>query len=119
MSLSREKAYGHFNFAGDQNLIGQSGFCGLIRETVLHAPMGCFVTLSGGEEGAATMSPRYYDWGQVFNLLYPSIWASEDVAFVGWTRFNGRRYDGGMLTYNLGRGGETVAMTAIWRKIMP
>ena len=103
-----------FNFAGDPKLIGQSGFCGLIRETVLHAPMGCFVTFSGGEEGIAHMSPRYYDWGQVYNLPSPSIWADDDEAFAGWIGSNGRRYDDGILIFNLGRNGETVTMTAIW-----
>ena len=103
-----------FNFAGDASLTGASGFCGLIRETVLRAPMGCFVTFSGGEEGAALMSPRYYDWGQVFNLPPPSIWADDDETFVGWAGSNGRRYDDGVLMFNLGRGGETVTMTAIW-----
>ena len=103
-----------FNFSGDSTLAGASGFCGLIRETVLRAPMGCFVTFSGGEEGTALMSPRYYDWGQVFNLPPPSIWADDNETFVGWACSNGRRYDDGMLVFNLGRNGETVTMTAIW-----
>ena len=104
-----------FNFAGDSALAGASGFCGLIRETVLRAPMGCFVTFSGGEEGMAKMSPRYYDWGQVFNLPTPSIRADDDETFAGWAGSNGRRYDDGVLVFNLGRGGETVTMTAIWK----
>lgn len=104
-----------FNFTGDTTLAGEAGFCGLIRETVLNAPMGCFVTFSGGEAGTSLMAPRYCDWGRVYNLPQPSIWADDDETFAGWVGSNGRRYDDGMLIFNLGRGGETVTMTAIWK----
>lgn len=104
-----------FNFAGDPDLIGQPGFCGLIRESVLHAPMGCFVTFSGGDDGTVLMSPRYYDRGRVFKLPEPSVLWDNKMTFVGWACSNGRRYDDGMLVFDLGRNGETVTMTAIWK----
>ena len=103
-----------FNFAGDPKLIGQPGFCGLIRETDLSAPMGFFVSFSGGEGGTSLMSPRYYDWGKVYDLPSPLIWAEDGETFVGWAGSNGKRYDDGMMIFNLGRGGETVTMTAVW-----
>ncbi len=34
--------------------------------------------------------------------------------FAGWACSNGRRYDDGMLVFNLAEPGETVTMTAIW-----
>ena len=34
--------------------------------------------------------------------------------FAGWACSNGRRYDDGMLVFNLAQPGETVTMTAIW-----
>lgn len=103
-----------FNFTGNPDLLGQASFCGLIRETVLNSPMGCFVCFSGGNGGTAVMSPRYYDWGKVFNLPSPSIRADEGLTFAGWRCSNGKRYDDGMLVFNLGSGGKTVTMTEIW-----
>ena len=34
--------------------------------------------------------------------------------FLGWACSNGRRYDDGMLVFNLAKPGETVTMTAVW-----
>ena len=34
--------------------------------------------------------------------------------FAGWACSNGKRYDDGMLVFNLAQPGETVTMTAIW-----
>ena len=34
--------------------------------------------------------------------------------FLGWACSNGKRYDDGMLVFDLAQPGETVTMTAIW-----
>ena len=34
--------------------------------------------------------------------------------FAGWACSNGRRYDDGMLVFDLAQPGETVTMTAVW-----
>ena len=51
-------------------------------------------------------------WGEVFALA--KCPALSGRRFVGWACSNGRRYDDGMLVFNLAQPGETVTMTAIW-----
>lgn len=36
--------------------------------------------------------------------------------FAGWQRTNGRRYDDGVLIFDLVKAGEKMTMTAIWEE---
>ena len=52
--------------------------------------------------------------GVVFSLP-PSLFTPPvGKRFVGWACSNGKRYDDGMLVFNLAEPDETVTMTAIW-----
>ena len=51
--------------------------------------------------------------GEVF-ALDGQLPLGKNSAFAGWACSNGRRYDDGMLVFNLAKPGETVTMTAIW-----
>jgi len=51
---------------------------------------------------------------EVTVLPSPAVRVSPRGTFAGWKCSNGRRYDDGVLVYNLANPGETVTMTAIW-----
>ena len=46
--------------------------------------------------------------------LPPVAFTKAGKRFAGWACSNGRRYDDGMLVFDLAKPGETVTMTAIW-----
>ena len=50
----------------------------------------------------------------VYCLPTNSFSAPAGKRFAGWACSNGRRYDDGMLVFDLAKPGETVTMTAIW-----
>ena len=51
---------------------------------------------------------------RVYNLPKDVFAAPPGKRFAGWACSNGRRYDDGMLVFDLAKPGETVTMTAIW-----
>ena len=42
------------------------------------------------------------------------LYGSSDHRFAGWACSNDKRYDDGMLVFDLAQPGETVTMTAVW-----
>ena len=52
--------------------------------------------------------------GEVYALPECTFTPPVGKRFAGWACSNGRRYDDGMLVFNLAQPGETVTMTAIW-----
>ena len=64
--------------------------------------------------GKGRMPQRPIELGRVVNLPSCTFKPSAGKRFVGWACSNGRRYDDGMLVFNLAQPGETVTMTAIW-----
>ena len=54
-----------------------------------------------------------YTRGKVF-ALPKGLLPAAGRRFAGWACSNGRRYDDGMLVFDLAKPGETVTMTAIW-----
>ena len=67
--------------------------------------------LPGGE--TVTVS-QWMRCNQVNNLVPCMATPPAGKRFAGWACSNGRRYDDGMLVFNLAQPGETVTMTAIW-----
>ena len=57
-----------------------------------------------------------FEWkaDQVYALPPCTLTPPAGKRFAGWACSNGRRYDDGMLVFNLAEPGETVTMTAIW-----
>ena len=54
-----------------------------------------------------------YEPGRVYSLkTFPP--RQDGHRLVGWKCSNGKRYDDGMLVFNLASPGEIVTMTAIW-----
>ena len=68
--------------------------------------------LPGEANGVVCISS--VDCGGVHNLPPCPFTPPSGKRFAGWACSNGRRYDDGMLVFNLAKPGETVTMTAIW-----
>ena len=67
--------------------------------------------LPGGE--TVTVS-QWMRCNKVNNLVPCMATPPAGKRFAGWACSNGRRYDDGMLVFDLAKPGETVTMTAIW-----
>jgi len=69
----------------------------------------------GSDEVAPSMPEQSVEVGKVAKLNPCAFAAPAGKKFAGWRRAdNGRRYDDGMLVFNLAKTGEVVTMTAIW-----
>ena len=64
--------------------------------------------------GIGTMSQEIFETGRVYNLPRCTFTPPNGKRFAGWAGSNGKRYDDGMLVFDLAQPGETVTMTAIW-----
>ena len=64
--------------------------------------------------GKGSMPRRPVELGHVVKLPNCTFKPPSGKRFAGWACSNGRRYDDGMLVFNLAQPGETVTMTAIW-----
>ena len=60
------------------------------------------------------MAPQICEPGHVYKLPKCGFVKPAGKHFAGWACSNGRRYDDGMLVFDLAKPGETVTMTAIW-----
>ena len=65
------------------------------------------------DTGSGTMSSMSCAPDKVYTLTRCSF-KNTGTAFKGWACSNGRRYDDGMLVFNLAQPGATVTMTAVW-----
>ena len=78
---------------------------------VWETPMIRFV--AGG--GSGSMAPLKMGVNEVRKLPKCTFTPpTGKTTFAGWAGSNGRRYDDGMLVFDLAQPGETVTMTAIW-----
>lgn len=66
---------------------------------------------AGGGTGA--MMPIYCDRGKVY-ALPAATYTNGTKKFAGWAGTNGKRYDNGMLVFDLAAAGGKVTMKAIW-----
>ena len=71
-----------------------------------------YVLLLRGE--SSVMTAMNCDQGKVYKLPNCILSPPAGKRFAGWACSNGRRYDDGMLVFDLAKPGETVTMTAIW-----
>ncbi len=66
--------------------------------------------------GGGAMETQSVEIGKVAKLIRCTYTAPTGKKFAGWRRKDtGRRYDDGMLVFNLAEPGETVTLTAIWQ----
>ena len=69
----------------------------------------------GSDEVAPSMPEQVVGAGKVAKLNPCAFAAPAGKKFAGWRRNdNGRRYDDGVMVFNLAEPGETVKLTAIW-----
>ena len=66
-----------------------------------------------GNGGSGSMPSESCAIGKVVQLTRNGF-SKSGKRFAGWACSNGKRYDDGMLVFNLAEPGETVTMTAIW-----
>ena len=71
--------------------------------------------LSG--QGSGIMLRQGCESGRVYSLAICTFSPPAGKRFAGWACSNGRRYDDGMLVFDLAKPGETVTMTAIWEDL--
>ena len=72
------------------------------------------VEVKAGGAGVRRIMPSVVcEIGKVY-ALPACAFGNFDKRFAGWRCSNGKRYDDGMLVFNLAEPGETVTMTAIW-----
>jgi len=74
---------------------------------------GCYTVSFEANGGSGEMSDCSWEAGKVYNLPKNQFTRS-GKRFAGWKCSNGRRYDDGMLVFDLAEPGEIVTMTAIW-----
>ena len=63
--------------------------------------------------GSGSMAELSCMSNKIYNLT-KCAFRKSGKHFAGWACSNGRRYDDGMLVFDLAKPGETVTMTAIW-----
>lgn len=71
------------------------------------------IRFDGGGDADGEMADQVCAVGKVYNLCRCAFTKS-GAKFVGWAGSNGRRYDDGVLVFDLAKFGKTVTMTAIW-----
>ena len=72
------------------------------------------VAFARGEGSGASIVPMKCEAGRVYKISPCTFIPPAGKRFAGWACSNGRRYDDGMLIFDLAEPGETVTMTAIW-----
>ena len=72
------------------------------------------VAFARGEGSGASIVPMKCEAGRVYKISPCTFIPPSGKRFAGWACSNGRRYDDGMLVFNLAQPGETVTMTAVW-----
>ena len=79
------------------------------------ANMYCLSFNANGGTGVFPVITMQY--GCIYKLPECTLTPPSGKRFAGWACSNGRRYDDGMLVFNLAQPGETVTMTAIWEDL--
>ena len=98
----------------------ESSGCGLtlsgLRWLPYVSPTAYVVRFVRSADVDSPFEEKIFEREQVVNLpVVASLFAPPPgKRFVGWACSNGRRYDDGMLVFDLAEPGETVTMTAIW-----
>lgn len=66
-------------------------------------------------DGSGSMPEAAFAAGQIFNLPECEFLPPEDgVVFAGWLGSDGKRYDDGVLVFDLAEPGGKVTLTAVW-----
>ena len=73
-----------------------------------------YVVTFAANGGGGKMPEQKVEVGKVAKLNPCAFAAPAGKRFAGWRGDNGRRYDDGMLVFNLAKPGEIVTLTAIW-----
>ena len=94
-----------------RNLLAASGFS--VGGVEFVEPTTYTVSFSANG-GSGTMASETEGPGRVYKLPACTFTPPAGKRFAGWACSNGRRYDDGMLVFDLAEPGETVTMTAIW-----
>jgi hypothetical protein len=72
------------------------------------------VFASGSDEVDPSMPEQSVEVGKVAKLDLCAYEAPKGKKFAGWRGDNGRRYDDGIMVFNLAGPGEVVTLTAVW-----
>ena len=80
---------------------------------IQYRPDDASMVLFDANGGAGTMPLGVYEKDRV-HALPKCAFKKTGKTFKGWACSNGRRYDDGMLVFDLAQPDETVTMTAIW-----
>jgi hypothetical protein len=83
--------------------------------SIVSIPNGYEIVFDTGDPNVVqTMGSQYVEAGRVAKLDLCAYEAPRGKKFAGWRGDNGRRYDDGMLVFNLAGPGEVVTLTAVW-----
>ena len=79
-------------------------------------PAGSYGIHFDANGGTGTMADLICARDKVYNLTKCAFKAPDGKAFAGWAcKDTGRRYDDGVLVFDLAASGKTVTMTAVWK----
>ena len=95
------EGYGHLTDGGD-------------GDEIYDLTSGKYYVIFDANGAEGTMPRIGVPWALVFNLPESRFKAPSGRRFAGWRCSNGRRYDDGVLAYNLASPGKFVTLTAIW-----